>query len=61
MTSRQDRLLQRAERPVRDGRDRVRQHADAVGRLHQDDREGAGCRRTLGELTEHLRHEMELQ
>ncbi len=35
-------MRQRVERPVRHGRDRVRQHAHALGRLHQDDGEGEG-------------------
>ena len=37
-------MCQRVVRPVRDGRDRVRQHAHAVGSLHQDDGEGEGRR-----------------
>ena len=37
----QDSVCQRVERPVRHGRDRVRQHADVAGRQHQDDGKGA--------------------
>ena len=33
-------MRQRSQRPVRYGRDRVREHADAARRLHQDDGEG---------------------
>ena len=43
---RQDRVLQRAERPVCDGCHGVRQHAHVVGGLHQDDGEGKGRRCT---------------
>ena len=32
-------MLERAERLVRHGRDRVRQYVDAPGRVHQDDGE----------------------
>ena len=37
-------MCQRVERPLRDGGDGVRQHADAARGQHQDDREGAGRR-----------------
>ena len=41
-------MRQRVERPVRHGRDRVRQHAHALGSLHQDDGEGEGRGCTTG-------------
>ena len=43
-------MRQCVERLVRDGRDRVRQHAHALGRLHQDDGEGEGRRHSPGQF-----------
>ena len=40
----QDCVCQRIVRPVRNGRNWVRQHAHAVGSLHKDDGEGEGRR-----------------